>query len=110
MSCRSTSQVTSGYQQIIVRVEVFGTDLLLGPTWMLLNNPTGQQVLTKSASTRCNVEKLILLSPVSSRLTVGPCVGAADGWQGGAARHYELVEVTLVVGRLRLGQDHVVYI
>ena len=73
---------------------------------MVLN----QQVLTKSTFTRSKVEHLTLICVVSPLLTVGPSVGATDGGEGGAARHYELVKVTLVVGRLRLGQDHVVYI
>ena len=37
-------------------------------------------------------------------------VGAAYGGHGGSAGHDELVRVALVVGGLRLGEDHVVHV
>ena len=44
------------------------------------------------------------------QLTVQACVGSTNGGKRGASRHDELVEVALVVGRLGLGQHHVVYV
>ena len=46
----------------------------------------------------------------SAQLTVQACVGPTDGREGGPAGDDELVEVALVVGGLRLGQHHVVYV
>ena len=37
-------------------------------------------------------------------------VGAADSGHGSSTRHDELVRVALVVGGLRLGEDHVVHV
>ena len=44
------------------------------------------------------------------RLTVRSGESAAESRHRGAATHYELVRLTLVVRGLRLGQDHVVHV